>query len=73
MFGGTEGVQHDRNYHQITDTIENLSEESVGIFTPAIAFAAHTLAFELSDEPTDEPTDDGSDDPSDEPTDDGSD
>ena len=73
MFGGTEGVPHDRNYHQITDTIENLSDESVGIFTPAIAFAAHTLAFELSDEPTDEPTDDGSDDPSDEPTDDGSD
>ena len=68
MFGGTEGVQHDRNYHQVTDTIENLSEESVGIFTPAIAFAAHTVAFDLTDEPTEEPTDDPTGDPTDDPT-----
>lgn len=68
MFGGTEGVQHDRNYHQVTDTIENLSEESVGIFTPAIAFAAHTVAFDLTDEPTEEPTEDPTGEPTDDPT-----
>ncbi|WP_019159721.1 M20/M25/M40 family metallo-hydrolase [Brevibacterium senegalense] len=68
MFGGTEGVQHDRNYHQVTDTIENLSEESVGIFTPAIAFAAHTVAFDLTDEPTEEPTDDPTGEPTNDPT-----
>lgn len=72
MFGGVEGVQHDRYYHSVDDTIENVSTESVDIFVPAIAFSAHTLAYDLvepTDPPTDEPTDEPTDDPTDEPTD----
>ena len=57
MFGGTVGEKHDTNYHQSTDTIENVSRESVDIFAPAIGFAVHTLAYELADAPTDPPTD----------------
>ena len=67
LFGGTEGVQQDRNYHTIDDTIENVSQESIGIFTPAIAFATHSVAYELVD-PTEEPTDDPTGEPTDEPT-----
>ena len=33
LFGGTEGVQQDRNYHTIDDTIENVSTESIDIFS----------------------------------------
>ncbi|WP_231443510.1 M28 family peptidase [Brevibacterium zhoupengii] len=75
-FGGTVGDKHDTNYHQPTDTIENVSKESVGIFAPAIGFAVHTLAYDLVDEPTDPPTDptdpptDPTDPPTDDPTDD---
>lgn len=57
MFGGTVGAKHDTNYHQPTDTIENVSQESLDIFAPAIGFAVHTLAYELADAPTDPPTD----------------
>ena len=57
MFGGTVGEKHDTNYHQATDTIENVSRESVDIFAPAIGFAVHALAYELADAPTDPPTD----------------
>ncbi|MGO3180586.1 MAG: M28 family peptidase [Brevibacterium linens] len=57
MFGGTVGEKHDTNYHQPTDTIENVSKESIDIFAPAIGFAVHTLAYELADAPTDPPTD----------------
>lgn len=64
MFGGTVGDKHDTNYHQPTDTIENVNRESMDIFVPAIAFAVHTLAYELADAPTDPPTD-----PTDPPTD----
>ncbi|MCD1286748.1 MULTISPECIES: M28 family peptidase [unclassified Brevibacterium] len=64
MFGGTVGEKHDTNYHQATDTIENVSKESVDIFAPAIAYAVHVLAYELTDAPTDPPTD-----PTDPPTD----
>lgn len=70
-FGGTVGDKHDTNYHQPTDTIENVSKESVDIFAPAIGFAVHTLAYDLVDEPTDPPTDptDPPTDPTDPPTD----
>lgn len=68
LFGGTEGVQQDRNYHTIDDTIENVSTESIDIFTPAIAFAAHSVAFDLVDGPTDDPTDDPTGEPTDDPT-----
>lgn len=64
MFGGTVGEKHDTNYHQATDTIENVSKASVDIFAPAIAYAVHVLAYELTDAPTDPPTD-----PTDPPTD----
>lgn len=57
MFGGTVGAKHDTNYHQSTDTIENVSKKSIDIFAPAIGFAVHTLAYELADAPTDLPTD----------------
>ncbi|WP_209324256.1 M28 family peptidase [Brevibacterium renqingii] len=63
MFGGTVGEKHDTNYHQPTDTIENVSQESLDIFAPAIGFAVHTLGYELAEEPTDPPTD-----PTDPPT-----
>lgn len=56
MFGGTVGEKHDTNYHQPTDTIENVSKESIDIFAPAIGFAVHTLAYDLTDAPTDPPT-----------------
>ncbi|WP_181275091.1 M28 family peptidase [Brevibacterium oceani] len=64
MFGGTVGEKHDTNYHQATDTIENVNRDSMDIFVPAIAFAVHTLAYDLVDAPTDPPTD-----PTDPPTD----
>ncbi|MCU4295733.1 M28 family peptidase [Brevibacterium permense] len=57
MFGGTVGEKHDTNYHQPTDTIDNVSKESIDIFAPAIGFAVHTLAYDLTDAPTDPPTD----------------
>jgi Zn-dependent M28 family amino/carboxypeptidase len=57
MFGGTVGAKHDTNYHQATDTIENVNRDSIDIFAPAIGFAVHTLAYELADAPTDPPTD----------------
>lgn len=77
-FGGTVGDKHDTNYHQPTDTIENVSKESLDIFAPAIGYAVHTLAYELSDapDPTDPPTDpttpptDPTDPPTETPTDD---
>lgn len=66
-FGGVEGVQYDRYYHTVDDTIENVSAESMDIFLPAIGFAAHTLAYDLR-EPTEKPTEDPTDDPTGEPT-----
>lgn len=63
-FGGTVGEKHDTNYHQPTDTIENVNKESLDIFAPAIGWAVHVLGYELADAPTDPPTD-----PSDPPTD----
>ena len=75
MFGGTVGEKHDTNYHQPTDTIENVSKESIDIFAPAIGFAVHALAYDLTDAPTDPPTDpttpptDPTDPPTETPTD----
>lgn len=75
MFGGTVGEKHDTNYHQATDTIENVSKESIDIFAPAIGFSVHTLAYDLTDAPTDPPTDpttpptDPTDPPTETPTD----
>lgn len=79
MFGGTVGDKHDTNYHQPTDTIENVSRESLDIFSPAIAYAVHTLAYDLRDAPaptdppstppTDPPTETPTETPTDDPTD----
>ncbi|WP_309133108.1 M28 family peptidase [Brevibacterium sp.] len=75
-FGGTVGQPHDTNYHKPSDTIENVSRESVDIFAPAIAYSVHALAYELREKPTEDPTDDPdptedpTDDPTDKPTDD---
>ncbi|SMX94273.1 M20/M25/M40 family metallo-hydrolase [Brevibacterium antiquum] len=79
MFGGTVGDKHDTNYHQPTDTIENVSQESLDIFSPAIAYAVHTLAYDLRDAPaptdppstppTDPPTETPTETPTDDPTD----
>ncbi|MBR7503830.1 M28 family peptidase, partial [Mycobacterium tuberculosis] len=48
MFGGTVGAKHDTNYHQPSDTIENMSKESIDIFAPAIAYSVHALAYDLT-------------------------
>lgn len=71
-FGGTVGDKHDTNYHQPTDTIENVSQESLDIFAPAIGYSVHTLAYDLSDAPapTDPPTTPPTDPPTETPTDD---
>ena len=79
-FGGTVGDKHDTNYHQPTDTIENVSQQSLDIFAPAIGYSVHTLAYDLSDAPdptdppttppTDPPTETPTETPTDDPTDD---
>jgi LPXTG-motif cell wall-anchored protein len=57
LFGGTVGAKHDTNYHQPTDTIEHVNRDSMNIFVPAIAYATHVLAYDLTDAPTDPPKD----------------
>lgn len=71
LFGGTPGVQHDTNYHTINDTLENVNQESLDIFAPAIGYSTHVLAWDLVEptEPT-EPTPDPTEVPTTEPTDD---
>ncbi|MFL0516704.1 M20/M25/M40 family metallo-hydrolase [Brevibacterium luteolum] len=58
-FEGTAGVQRDRNYHTPDDNLENVSQESLDIFAPAMGFAAHTLAYNLEEEDDDNGDDDG--------------
>ncbi|GAA1861043.1 M28 family peptidase [Brevibacterium marinum] len=76
LFGGTVGEKHDTNYHQATDTIDNVNKESVDIFAPAIGYAVHTLAYDLSeapaptDPPTTPPTEPPTETPTETPTDD---
>lgn len=71
LFGGTAGQPLDTNYHQASDTLANVSQESLDLFLPGMGWAAHVLAWDLVDEepePTDspEPTDEPA--PSDEPS-----
>ena len=47
LFGGTAGVQQDRNYHTIDDTFENVSTEAMHIMVPAMGYAAHVVAYDL--------------------------
>ncbi|WP_344307793.1 M20/M25/M40 family metallo-hydrolase [Brevibacterium samyangense] len=46
LFGGVAGVQQDRYYHTIDDTLAHVNEEAIDIFVPAMAHAASTLAFD---------------------------
>ena len=48
MFGGTEGIQYDPNYHTPADDLSNVSMEALGIMTGAIAHATGTLAYDTS-------------------------
>lgn len=42
LFGGTAGVPYDENYHEVGDTVANLSREAFEINAKAIA---HTVAY----------------------------
>ncbi|TDT33583.1 M20/M25/M40 family metallo-hydrolase [Naumannella halotolerans] len=60
MFGGTEGIPYDPNYHSPEDDIDNVSTEALDIFIPSIAEAIFTLAYDSSTVngkyPVEEPT-----------------
>ncbi|GMA38192.1 M20/M25/M40 family metallo-hydrolase [Mobilicoccus caccae] len=44
LFGGTEGVQYDPNYHTPKDDLTNINKAALGINVKAIAHAVLTLA-----------------------------
>ncbi|WP_265521608.1 M20/M25/M40 family metallo-hydrolase [Oerskovia flava] len=44
LFGGTEGVFYDPNYHSPADTIENVDPTALDIMSKAIAYATASLA-----------------------------
>ncbi|OYN97419.1 M20/M25/M40 family metallo-hydrolase [Enemella evansiae] len=48
MFGGTEGILYDPNYHTAQDDINNISREAIDINLKAMAYAAGTLAYDTS-------------------------
>ncbi|WP_432560058.1 M28 family metallopeptidase [Granulicoccus sp. GXG6511] len=48
LFGGTEGIMYDPNYHTARDTIANVNREAVDIMSDAIAHATITLAQDTS-------------------------
>lgn len=48
LFGGTEGITHDPNYHSEGDDLTNVSIEALGIMVDAIAFATYSLAQDTS-------------------------
>lgn len=70
-FGGQAGVLYDPNYHSAADDLDNVSAEAIAIFTPSIAHAIFTLAYDASSvngkypiEPTPEPSPTGTAEPS---------
>lgn len=76
LFGGEAGKQLDTNYHKITDSLENVSRDSVNAIVPAMGNATYQLAFNPEDsednepkpeDPKDDNTDDGKDDSTDKP------
>ena len=67
-FGGEAGKPQDTNYHQATDTVENMSKEALDIFGPAIAYSVHTLAYDLTAAPTETPTETPTSTPTETPT-----
>jgi len=48
LFGGTAGITHDPNYHSVTDDIDNINDEALGIMAKAIAYATASLALDTS-------------------------
>lgn len=48
LFGGTEGIRYDPNYHTPQDDLANVDARALGIMTKAIAFATLTLARDTS-------------------------
>ncbi|MBM6544729.1 M28 family peptidase [Janibacter sp. YIM B02568] len=48
MFGGTEGVTYDPNYHTAKDDIHNINVEALDIMSDAIGYATMSLALDTS-------------------------
>lgn len=48
LFGGTEGIQQDPNYHTPEDDIRNVDRTALGIMAKAIAYATYSLAQDTS-------------------------
>ena len=48
MFGGTEGIMYDPNYHTPKDDIDNINMEALDIMSDAIAVATLSLAQDTS-------------------------
>ena len=48
LFGGTEGILMDPNYHTAEDDISNVNQTALGINVKAIAYATGTLAYDTS-------------------------
>ena len=48
MFGGTEGVTYDPNYHTAKDDINNINVEALDIMSDAIGYATMSLALDTS-------------------------
>ena len=48
MFGGTEGVIYDPNYHTPADDLDNVDATALGIMTKAIAYATGVFAYDTS-------------------------
>ncbi|WPO84911.1 M20/M25/M40 family metallo-hydrolase [Herbiconiux sp. KACC 21604] len=48
LFGGTEGITHDPNYHSAADDISNVNQEALGIMLGAISSVTAELANDTS-------------------------
>lgn len=48
LFGGTEGIIHDPNYHKPGDNLANVNRTSLGINARAIGYVTGSLAYDTS-------------------------
>ena len=48
MFGGTQGIMYDPNYHTAEDDINNIEKEALDIMSKAIAYSTGVLAYDTS-------------------------
>lgn len=48
LFGGTEGIMYDPNYHTVGDDITNINMEALEIMSKAIAYSTGVLAYDTS-------------------------